>query len=117
MAIENTWEEVVDTAEDVLIYIFRGIRERSKYWMDVVQRTYPDAGNFKIPDGRAPRLRFAEGIKMLKDAGIEASEDEDIRYAALSTTYVHSDPLFAAPQTKRHLDASSSKNITRISTS
>ena len=83
MAIENSWEEVLDVAEDVLIYIFKGLRERedSKYWMDVIQKTYPDAGNFKIPEGRAPRLKFSEGIKMLKEAGFDAPEDEDIRYA------------------------------------
>jgi len=47
--------------------------------MEVIQREYPDAGNFQIPEGRAPRLRFADGIQMLKDAGIEASADEDIK--------------------------------------
>ena len=79
MEIHNTWEEVIDCAEDLLIFIFTGLRERSKYWMEVIQREYPEAGNFKIPNGRAPRLPFAEGIKMLNDAGIEASADEDIK--------------------------------------
>lgn len=79
MEIHKDWSEVVDFAEDLLFFIFRGIRERCKYHMEVIQREYPDAGNFKIPDGRAPRLRFAEGIKLLNEAGIEASADEDIR--------------------------------------
>ena len=81
MEIHNEWEEVIDFAEDLLIYIFNGIRERCKHTMAVIQREYPDAGNFKIPEGRAPRIRFADGIKMLREAGIEASENEDIRYA------------------------------------
>lgn len=80
MEIHNTWEEIIDFAEDLLISIFKGLRDRCKYWMEVIQREYPDAGNFQIPEGRAPRLRFADGIKMLNEAGIEASADEDIRY-------------------------------------
>ena len=78
MEIQNSWTEVVDMAEDLMLYIFRGIRQRYAYLMSVVQRALPDAGNFLIPEGRAPRLRFAEGIQMLKDAGIEAPADEDI---------------------------------------
>ncbi|MCJ1390977.1 hypothetical protein MMC18_003838 [Xylographa bjoerkii] len=78
MEIHNTWEEIIDFAEDLLIFIFNGLRERCKYWMEVIQREYPDAGNFKIPEGRAPRIRFADGIKILNEAGIDASPDEDI---------------------------------------
>lgn len=79
MEIESEWTEVIDTAEECLQYIFQGLRSRGDYWMTVLQREYPDAGNFKIPEGKAPRLTFQEGIKMLKDAGVEdASEEEDI---------------------------------------
>ena len=81
MEIEKSWEEVIDLAENLLVFIFRGLRERCRYQMGVVQREYPDAGNFKIPEGRAPRLRFSEGIQMLKDAGIEAPADDDISTA------------------------------------
>ena len=85
MEIHNTWEEIIDFAEDLLVFIFTGLRERCKYWMDVIQREYPDAGNFQIPSGKAPRIRFADGIKMLREVGIEASENEDIRQASLQT--------------------------------
>ncbi|MCJ1370181.1 hypothetical protein MMC20_001393 [Loxospora ochrophaea] len=78
MEIQESWEEIIDFAEALLIFIFKGLQSRCQYWMSVIQREYPDAGNFKIPEGRAPRLKFSEGIQMLKDAGIEASADEDI---------------------------------------
>ncbi|MCJ1321586.1 hypothetical protein MMC15_006931 [Xylographa vitiligo] len=78
MEIHHKWEEIIDFAEGLLIFIFNGLRERCQYWMEVIQREYPDAGNFKIPEGRAPRIRFADGIKMLNEAGIAASPDEDI---------------------------------------
>ena len=91
MEIHNTWEEVIDFAEGLLFFIFTGLREGCKYWMEVIQREYPDAGNFKIPNGKAPRLPFAEGIKMLNEAGIEASADEDIKYSR---------PLSSSPSCK-----------------
>lgn len=77
--IHNSWEEIIDIAEDLMLFIFRGLRQRCQYAMTVIQREYPDAGNFQLPSGRAPRLRFSEGIKMLQEAGIDASPDEDIR--------------------------------------
>ena len=127
MEIHHTWEEVIDFAEELLISIFKGLRERCKYWMEVIKREYPDAGNFQIPDGPAPRIRFADGIKMLKEAGIEASADEDIRYyspKSLTQNPQFSEHLFAttnrhstAPQMKKLLAALSSKIITRTSTS
>ena len=81
MTIYQKWDEIIDQAEGLLIYIFRGLRKRCAKQMEVVQRAYPDAGNFKIPEGEAPRIRYADGIQMLKDAGVtDASEDEDIRY-------------------------------------
>ena len=61
-----------------MLFIFRGLRARCAADMKVVQREYPDAGDFLIPEVRAPRLRFADGVKMLKEAGIAASADEDI---------------------------------------
>ena len=84
MEFHNTWEEVIDFAEGLLFFILTDLRERCKYWMEVIQREYPDAGNFKIPNEKAPRLPFAEGIKMLNEAGIEASANEDIRYSQSS---------------------------------
>ena len=82
MEIADAWEEVVDLAEEVLMFIFRGLRERCRYPMAVVQRAYPDAGNFRIREvGRVPRIRFAEGVRMLHEAGIDASPDADITTA------------------------------------
>ena len=89
MEIHNTWEEIMDFAEDLLVFIFRGLRERCAYAMSVIQREYPDAGNFQIPEGKAPRLRFADGIKMLNEAGIEASADEDIRFVTFHYFLYH----------------------------
>jgi aspartyl-tRNA synthetase len=84
MVIYNRWDEVVDQAEALLLHIFRGLRERCARATAEVQRAYPHAANFLIPDGKAPRIRFAEGIKMLRESGVtDASEDEDIESALL----------------------------------
>ena len=78
MRIYKSWTEVVDVAEDLMLFIFRGLQERCERERRVVQHDYPEAGNFQLPEGKAPRLRFAEGIKMLNEAGIEVSAEEDI---------------------------------------
>ena len=80
MAIYNGWDQIVDEAESLLRYIFQGLQNRCRKAMEVVQKAYPDAGNFLIPTSPAPRIRFADGIAMLKEAGIEASAEEDIRF-------------------------------------
>jgi aspartyl-tRNA synthetase len=79
MRIRKDWTEVLDVAEGLVMHIFHGLNERCGKEMDVIKQLYPDAGNFLIPKGGAPRIRFADGIKMLREAGVEdAKEDEDI---------------------------------------
>ena len=80
MRIIEDWEEVPDMVEKMISYIFSRLPEQCKPEMEVIKRAYPDAGNFKLPEGRAPRIKFADGVKLLKEAGYEASENEDIRY-------------------------------------
>ena len=80
MRINETWEEVLDVVESMVLYIFGRLPEQCKREMEVIKRAYPEAGNFKLPTaGQVPRITFAEGVKMLREAGHEASETEDIR--------------------------------------
>jgi aspartyl-tRNA synthetase len=82
MPISKSWTEVLDVAEALVLYIFQGLNSSCKREMATIQTLYPHAGDFKIPSGPAPRIRFADGIKMLHEAGVtEASPDEDISTA------------------------------------
>lgn len=81
MEITEHYHEVMDFGEDLLIFIFRQLKTRYAYELSVIEREYPDAGNFLIPEGKCPRLTFAEGIAMLREAGEEVNDYEDLRYA------------------------------------
>ena len=74
------WQQVVRMAEDMVLYIFRKLPEAAKAEIEEIRKHYPKAGDFKLPEGRPPRIKFSEGIAMLREAGHEAPEDEDIRY-------------------------------------
>ena len=79
MEITSHYHEVLDFGENLLLFIFRELKTRYAYELRVIEREYPDAGNFLIPEGRCPRLTFAEGIAMLREAGEEVADDEDLR--------------------------------------
>ena len=79
-----------------MIFIIRALQTRETYQRltKVVEQVFPGAGNFKLPPGDdAVRITFAEGVKRLKEAGVEADEMEDLRYDFLSCTA----PLCSSP--------------------
>lgn len=78
MAFEEHYHEVVDLLEELMIFIFRGLQERYAKETDLVRRTY-HVEPFKLPaNGKIPRLHFAEGVKMLRDAGVEIGDFDDL---------------------------------------
>lgn len=80
MRIYKDWQEVVTMAEDMVLYILQNLPARCKEDMEVIKRFSGDeVTEFKLPEGRPPRIKFSEGIQMLKEAGIDAPDDEDIR--------------------------------------
>lgn len=82
MEFQNHYHEVLGFAEDLIVYLVRGLQKEYSKEIALIQREYPTAGDFKLPDdGKALRLRFADGVKMLKDAGIEQGELEDLSTA------------------------------------
>lgn len=80
MAFEEHYHEVVSVLEDLMLHIFNGLRERYAKETEIVQRTY-QVEPFKLPEsGKVPRLHFAEGVKMLREAGVEIDDFDDLRY-------------------------------------
>ncbi|KAI1380009.1 aspartyl-tRNA synthetase [Hypoxylon crocopeplum] len=82
MEIEESYHEVIDMIEGVMLYIFKGIKERCKEQVDLIRAIYPSE-EFLLPeDGREVRLTFAEGQKLLREEGPEefrnVSDDEDM---------------------------------------
>ncbi|KAK1067258.1 hypothetical protein LTR33_011400 [Friedmanniomyces endolithicus] len=70
--------EVVSLLEELMLFIFNGLKERYKRETDLVRSIY-HVEDFKLPSaGSVPRLPFSEGIKMLREAGEELGDFDDL---------------------------------------
>jgi aspartyl-tRNA synthetase len=76
MAFKDHYYEALDLISEMFTYIFDGIAERFSKELETISQQYPfqplkyNKPTFKIP--------FAEGIKMLREAGIAAEDLEDL---------------------------------------
>lgn len=78
MAFEEHYHEVIEVLEDLFVFIFNGLRGRFAREIAVVREQYP-IEEFKIPkDGQVLRIKFKEGISMLREAGYELPDLEDL---------------------------------------
>ncbi|EYE98116.1 putative aspartyl-tRNA synthetase Dps1 [Aspergillus ruber CBS 135680] len=71
------YHEVLEFAEDLLVFILSQLKERYSKQIETIQKSYPKAGDFKLPkDGKALRLTYMDGVNLLKEAGVDVSEQE-----------------------------------------
>jgi len=82
MEIQKDYHEVIDMLEAVLLYTFRGIKERCAEQIELIRSVYPSE-EFVLPEpGKEVRLTFAEGQKLLREEGPEefrnVSDEEDM---------------------------------------
>jgi aspartyl-tRNA synthetase len=82
MEIEESYVEVLETIESLMLYIFRGLEERRAEEIEIVRAVYPSE-KFLLPEpGKEVRLTFAEGQKLLREEGPEeyrnVKDDEDM---------------------------------------
>ncbi|KAJ1421411.1 hypothetical protein B484DRAFT_452709 [Ochromonadaceae sp. CCMP2298] len=76
MAIYEHYYEALDVMADMFIHLFDGIADNYKHELNLIAQQYPvEPLKYLRP---SLRITFQEGITMLKEAGIEASYDEDI---------------------------------------
>ncbi|KAL2816789.1 hypothetical protein BDW59DRAFT_153060 [Aspergillus cavernicola] len=77
MTFRAHYHEVLEFAEDLLVFILTQLKERYKDQIAIIQKSYPKAGDFKLPkDGKALRLNYMDGVALLKEAGVDVSEQE-----------------------------------------
>jgi len=79
MAINEHYYEVLDVFSDLFVYIFKGIQERFKDEIEAVRAQYPFE-DFKFCDP-ALRLTYPEGVALLREAGVDMSEEDDLTTA------------------------------------
>ncbi|KJY02110.1 aspartyl-trna synthetase like protein [Zymoseptoria brevis] len=78
MAFEEDYHEVVTLLESLMLHIFNGLRTKYKKQTDLVRTVY-QVEEFKLPPpGKVPRLHFKEGIAMLREAGEELNDFDDL---------------------------------------
>lgn len=78
MEFKEHYHEVVSLLEELMLYIFNGLKERYKTETDLLRKSY-HVEEFKLPEaGKVPRLAFSEGIAMLREDGIEIDDFEDL---------------------------------------
>ncbi|KXJ93704.1 aspartyl-tRNA synthetase [Microdochium bolleyi] len=82
MEIEDSYTEVIDMIEGLMLHIFRGLEEQCKDEIELIRSVYPSEPFMLPAPGKEVRLTFAEGQKLLREEGPEeyrnVSDDEDM---------------------------------------
>lgn len=76
MAFDYHYHEVVDEIADTLVQIFKGLQERFQTEIQTVCRQFPSEP-FKFLEPTL-RLEYREGLAMLREAGVEMGDEEDL---------------------------------------
>lgn len=78
MTFEEHYHEVLDHLEELFIYIFTNLKTRYGNEIATVRKQYP-VEEFLLPeDGKMVRLHFKDGIEMLRAAGKDVGDFDDL---------------------------------------
>ncbi|KJE94927.1 aspartyl-tRNA synthetase, variant 1 [Capsaspora owczarzaki ATCC 30864] len=79
MAFYEHYHEVLDMLDKLFVFIFKGLRDRYANEIKAVQRQFP-VPEFKFLEPSL-RITFKEGVAMLREAGIEMDDYDDLSTA------------------------------------
>jgi len=83
MEIQEHYHEAVEVLENLMLFIFNGLKTKYKTETDLVRSIY-HVEEFKLPEaGHVPRIPFPEGIEMLRKDGVEIGDYDDLRYVTI----------------------------------
>lgn len=78
MEFQENYHEVMGLLEDLMLFIFKELNARYKKETDLIRGVY-HVDDFKLPEsGKVPRIPFQEGIRMLREAGEELGDYDDL---------------------------------------
>lgn len=78
MTFEEHYDEVLEVLENLFIYIFTELKKRYSSEIETVRKQFP-VEDFKLPpNGKMVKLHFKEGVAMLREAGKEMDDFEDL---------------------------------------
>lgn len=76
MAFDEHYHEVLDTLAGLFTFIFQQLPKRYAKEIEAVRRQFP-VDEFLVPDVM-PRLEFPEAVKILREAGQEIGDHDDL---------------------------------------
>ncbi|KAI9352049.1 hypothetical protein BDR26DRAFT_850264 [Obelidium mucronatum] len=79
MAFEEHYHEVLDILGELFVFIFQGLETRYAAEIETVRRQFPFEDFKYLP--QTLKLEFKEGIQMLRDAGVEIGDFDDMNTA------------------------------------
>jgi aspartyl/asparaginyl-tRNA synthetase len=78
MEFQENYHEVMGVLEELMLFIFGELNARYKKETELVRGVY-HIEDFKLPEaGKVPRIPFKEGIAMLREAGEELNDYDDL---------------------------------------
>ncbi|KAL2912377.1 aspartate--tRNA ligase dps1 [Polyrhizophydium stewartii] len=79
MAFQEHYHEVLDVLDGLFVSIFEGLRTRYSKEIEAIKRQYPFEDFKFLP--KSLRLEFPEAVKMLREAGVEIGDFDDLSTA------------------------------------
>ncbi|KAJ3084542.1 aspartyl-tRNA synthetase [Rhizoclosmatium globosum] len=79
MAFEEHYHEVLDVLGELFVFIFQGLETRYAAEIETVRKQFPFEDFKYLP--KTLRLEFKEGMAMLREAGIEIGDFDDMNTA------------------------------------
>ena len=80
MAINESYHEVLDVVNELFVHMFEFLNNKCAKELAAINEQYPFEPLKYLP--QAPRLTFAEGVELLKEAGIEVDPFGDLNTEA-----------------------------------
>ncbi|KAI8917301.1 hypothetical protein DFJ77DRAFT_459878 [Powellomyces hirtus] len=76
MEFEEHYHEVLDVLDGLFVHIIKGLKERYAHEIEVIKRQLP-FDDFEYLE-KSLRLTYPEAVKMLRDAGVEFGDFDDL---------------------------------------
>lgn len=76
MAFNYHYHEVVDIIADNFVFMFKGLQREFATEIEIIGQQYPSS-SFKFLEPSL-RLEFSEGVALLRQAGIEVGDEDDL---------------------------------------
>jgi len=81
MVFEEHYHEVLEVLEGLMLYIFKGLKEKYARETELVRSWLgtDKVEDFKLPEaGKVPRIPFSEGVKILRESGWKEADGSEI---------------------------------------